>query len=129
MLSVFGTSFVNKLPVYACAGLSLALCIALIWGYRNLGKVQVQGTRIEALEKDLAASEATLETIQAAAVVDAKQSSTRASLTEALTRAYSVFKQGGKGEVPCTATDPQLDRLRALTDAANAGIASASSLP
>lgn len=118
-----------NLSKYLTYTLTASLCVALLWGYRNHGKVQVQATRLEALERDLAAAEATLDTIQASAAVDASQSTQRDSLTKPVKQAAKAVKQGVKGEVPPRASDAQLERLRALAAEANAAVASASSLP
>lgn len=115
--------------VIACAILALCLSAALVWGYRTLGKAQVQATTIDALEKDLAALEATLQTIQANAHADASQAAQRTTLRQPVKQAAKAVKQGVPYEDRPRASDAQLDRLRALAAEANAAAASASELP
>lgn len=119
----------NRYTVAVLAALVLALSGALVWGYRAVAKARVQATTIEALEKDLAAAEATLETIQAAARLDAAQASQRTVLKEPVKQAAKAVKQGALDEDRPLASDAQLARLRALAAAANAAAASAIELP
>lgn len=117
--------------VLAALSLTLALGLsgALLWGFHLRGKAQAQGVRLESLERDLAAAEATLETIQAAARQDARQAAQRDTITKPVKQAHKAVKQGALNEVRPVASDAQLERLRALADAANGGIAAASELP
>lgn len=112
-----------------CLTLALGLSGALLWGFHLRGQVQVQATHLEALERDLAAAEATLETIQSSARHDALQSTQREALTKPVKQAAKAVKQGALNEVRPVASDAQLERLRALADSANGGIAAASELP
>lgn len=108
---------------------SAALAAALLWGYWNHTKAQAHAERVHALELDLAASEATLQTVLDSARVDAAQSTQRNTLTKPVKQALVAVKHGDPSEVRPTASDAQLDRLRVLAAAANAAAASAVELP
>lgn len=112
-----------------CLSLALGLSGALLWGVHLRGKAQAQGVRLEALERDLAAAEATLETIQTSARQDALQAAQREALTKPVKQAAKAVKQGALNEVRPVASDAQLERLRALAGTANGSIAAASELP
>lgn len=112
-----------------CLIMALGLSGALLWGVHLRGKAQAQGVRLESLERDLAAAEATLETVQSSARQDALQSTQREALTKPVKQAAKAVKQGALNEVRPVASDAQLERLRALADSANGGIAAASELP
>lgn len=113
-----------------CLTMALGLSGALLWGVHLRGKAQAHGVRLEALERDLAAAEATLETIQSSARQDALQATQRESLTKPVKQAAKAVKQGALNEVRPVASDAQLERLRALAGTANGSItAAASELP
>lgn len=114
--------------VALCLGLAIVL-VASLWGYRMHGKAQVQATRIEALEGDLAAAAATLETLQAQAHAEVVQSTQRDTLRKPVKHAKEAVKHAVPTEVRPRASDAQLDRLRVLAAAANAAAASAVELP
>ena len=106
--------------------------VALLWGYAERMKAQAHLTRLEAVQRDLEAAEATLETLQASARQDAAQAAQRDTLSKPVKQAAKAVKQSGgtnPHEVRPAASDAQLERLRALADAANGSIAAASELP
>lgn len=124
-----GTMLSTRILTALCLSLALVLSGTLLWGFHLRGKVQVQATHMESLERDLAAAEATLETIQTSARQDALQATQRDTLTKPVKQAHKAVKQGALNEVRPVASDAQLERLRALADTANGSITAASELP
>lgn len=115
--------------------LALSLAGSLVWGFWQRGEAKVLQTENNRLGADLVALSKTVEAFEAdarqRAKTDAKQSTDRAKQAQAVRAVRDELK---KEEVHAqeprhVGTDRQLDRLRRLADAANAGIRAARELP
>ena len=115
--------------------LALSLAGSLVWGFWQRGEVQVLQTEKNRLEADLVALSKTVEAFEAdarqRAKTDAKQSTDRAKQAQAVraTRDELKKEEADAQEPRPVASDRQLDRLRRLADAANAGIRASRELP
>ena len=115
--------------------LALSLAGSLVWGFWHRGEVKVLQAENNRLEADLVALSKTVQAFEAAArqraKTDAEQSTYRAKQAQAVRATRDELK---KEEVDAqeprpVASESQLDRLRRLTDAANAGIRASRELP
>ena len=115
--------------------LALSLAGSLVWGFWQRGEAKVLQTENNRLEADLVALSKTVEAFEAdarqRAKTDAKQSTDRAKQAQAVraTRDELKKEEADAQEPRPAATDRQLDRLRRLADAANAGIRASRELP
>ena len=115
--------------------LALSLAGSLTWGFYQQGRAKVLATENNALEADLVALSKTVQAFEADARLrvktDAKQSTDRAKQAQAVraTRDELKKEEADAQEPRPVASESQLDRLRRLTDAANAGIRAARELP
>lgn len=115
--------------------LALSLAGSLVWGFWQRGEVKVLQTENNRLEADLVALSKTVEAFEAdarqRAKTDAKQSTDRAKQAQAVraTRDELKKEEADAQEPRPVASDRQLDRLRRLADAANAGIRTTRELP
>lgn len=115
--------------------LALSLAGSLVWGFYRRGEARVLAQENNALETDLAALHRTVEVYEAEArkrvQTDSKQATARAKQAQAV-RATSdeLKKEEADAQEPRPAASPdQLDRLRRLAEAGNAGIRAARELP
>ena len=115
--------------------LALSLAGSLVWGFYQRGEAKVLQTENNRLEADLVAMSKTVQAFEAdarqRAKADAKQSTDRAKQAQAV-RAIrdELKKEEADAQAPRpTASPDQLDRLRRLADAANAGIRASRELP
>lgn len=115
--------------------LALSLAGSLVWGFYQRGEAKVLQTENNRLEADLVALSKTVQAFEAdarkRAKTDAKQSTDRAKQAQAVraTRDELKKEEADAQEPHPAATDRQLDRLRRLADAANAGIRASRELP
>ena len=115
--------------------LALSLAGSLTWGFYQRGRAKVLATENNVLEADLAALHRTVEVYEAEArkrvQTDSKQATARAKKAQAVraTRDELKKEEADAQEPRPVASESQLDRLRRLTDAANAGIRAARELP
>ena len=115
--------------------LALSLAGSLVWGFGQRGEVKVLQTENKQLEADLVALSKTVQAFEADArqrvKTDAKQSTARAEQAQAVraTRDELKKEEADAQEPRPVASDRQLDRLRRLADAANAGIRTSRELP
>lgn len=115
--------------------LALSLAGSLVWGFWQRGEARVLQTENNRLEADLVALSKTVEAFEAdarqRAKTDAKQSTDRAKQAQAVRATRDELKKGEADaqEPRPVASDRQLDRLRRLADAANAGIRASRELP
>ena len=115
--------------------LALSLAGSLVWGFWHRGEVQVLKTENNRLEADLVALSKTVQAFEAdarqRAKTDAKQSTDRAKQAQAVRAIRDELKKEEvhAQEPRAVASDRQLDRLRRLADAANAGIRAPRELP
>ena len=115
--------------------LALSLAGSLTWGFYQQGRAKVLATENNALEADLAALHRTVEVYEAEArkrvQTDSKQATARAKQAQAVraTRDELKKEEVHAQEPRAVASDRQLDRLRRLADAANAGIRASRELP
>lgn len=115
--------------------LALSLTGSLIWGFWHRGEVKVLKTENNRLGADLVALSKTVQAFEADArqrvKTDAKQSTDRAKQAQAVRAIRDELKkeEADAQEPRPVASESQLDRLRRLTDAANAGIRAARELP
>ena len=125
----------KRLATGLLVALALALAGSLTWGFYQQGRVKVLATENNALEADLAALSKTVQAFEADArqrtKTDAKQSTDRAKQAQAVRAIRDELKkeEADAQEPRPVASESQLDRLRRLTDAANAGIRAARELP
>ena len=125
----------KRLATGLLVALALALAGSLTWGFYQQGRVKVLATENNALEADLAALSKTVQAFEADArqrtKTDAKQSTDRAKQAQAVRAIRDELKkeEADAQEPRPAASDRQLDRLRRLTDAANAGIRASRELP
>jgi len=117
--------------IIAAVGVILTL-VALHGQY----SAQVSRAALKAAQSDLAASrqalaraESEVLALRTQSALDALQATQREALAEPVKQAHRAVKQGAKGEVLPRASEPQLERLRKLAEAANRSIAAARSLP
>lgn len=115
--------------------LALSLAGSLVWGFYQRGEAKVLAQENNALEADLAALHRTVEVYEAEArkriKTDAAQSTARAKQAQAVraTRDELKKEEADAQEPRPTASADQLDRLRRLAEAGNAGIRAARELP
>ena len=115
--------------------LALTLTGSLVWGFYQRGEAKVLQTENNRLEADLVALSKTVQAFEAdarqRAKTDAKQSTDRAKKAQAVraTRDELKKEEVHAQEPRAVASDRQLDRLRRLADAANAGIRASRELP
>ena len=115
--------------------LALSLAGSLVWGFWHRGEVQVLKTENNRLEADLVALHRTVEVYEAEArkrvQTDSKQATARAKQAQAVRAIRDELKkeEADAQEPRPVASESQLDRLRRLTDAANAGIRASRELP
>lgn len=115
--------------------LALSLAGSLVWGFYQRGEAKVLQTENNRLGADLVALSKTVEAFEAdarqRAKTDAKQSTDRAKQAQAVRATRDAIKkeEADAQEPRPVASDRQLERLRRLADAGNAGIHSASELP
>ena len=115
--------------------LALSLAGSLVWGFWQRGEVKVLQAENNRLEADLVALSKTVQAFEAAArqraKTDAKQSTDRAKQAQAVraTRDELKKEEADAQEPRPVAAESPLDRLRRLTDAANAGIRASRELP
>ena len=127
---------VTSKALWAVLGaLALSLAGSLVWGFWHRGEVQVLKTENNRLEADLVALSKTVQAFEAdarqRAKTDAKQSTDRAKQAQAVRATRDALKKEevNAQETRPVGTDRQLDRLRRLADAANAGIRASRELP
>ena len=124
-----------KALVAVLVALALSLAGSLVWGFYQWGEAKVLQTENNRLEADLVALSKTVQAFEAdarqRAKIDAKQSTDRAKQAQAVraTRDELKKEEADAQEPRPVASDRQLDRLRRLTDAANAGIRASRELP
>lgn len=123
-------------PLWVILGvLGIALAGSLAWGFRSAGQASTLRAELNSVQRDLVASNAALTALQKqvrqSKAVDAAQSDTRAKAARTVraVRAATTKERESAKESEPIGTATQLDRLRRLTDAANAGIRTASKLP
>lgn len=115
--------------------LALSLAGSLVWGLYQRGEAKVLQTENNRLGADLVALSKTVQAFEAdarqRAKTDAKQSTARAKQAQAVraTRDELKKEEADAQEPRPVASDRQLDRLRRLADAANAGIRASRELP
>ena len=115
--------------------LALSLAGSLVWGFYQRGEAKVLQTEHNRLEADLAALHRTVEVYEAEArkrvQTDSKQATARVKQAQAVRATRDELrKEEADAQAPRpTASPDQLDRLRRLADAANAGIRAARELP
>lgn len=115
--------------------LALSLAGSLVWGFWQRGEAKVLQTENKRLEADLVALSKTVQAFEAdarqRAKTDAKQSTARAEQAQAVraTRDELKKEEADAQEPRPVASDRQLDRLRRLADAANAGVRATRELP
>ena len=115
--------------------LALSLAGSLVWGFYRLGEAKVLQTENNRLGADLVALHRTVEVYEAEArkrvQTDSKQATVRAKQAQAVRATRDELKkEEADAQAPrLTASPDQLDRLRRLTDAANAGIRASRELP
>ena len=115
--------------------LALVLAGSLTWGFYQQGRAKVLATENNVLEADLAALHRTVEVYEAEArkrvQTDSKQATARAKQAQAVRAIRDELKkeEADAQEPRPVASESQLDRLRRLTDAANAGIRASRELP
>ena len=115
--------------------LALSLAGSLVWGFYRLGEAKVLQTENNRLEADLVALHRTVEVYEAEArkrvQTDSKQATARAKQAQAVRATRDELKkEEADAQAPRpVASESQLDRLRRLTDAANAGIRASRELP
>ena len=108
--------------------LALTLAGSLVWGFYQLGEAKVlraENTRLEAAVGAFVAD------AEQRSKTDTKQSTDRAKQAQAVRAIRDELKKEEvhAQEPRAVASDRQLDRLRRLTDAANAGIRASRELP
>ena len=108
--------------------LALTLAGSLVWGFWQRGEVKVLRAENTRLEADLGALVADA---RQRSKTDTKQSTDRAKQAQAVRAIRDELKkeESDAQEPRPVASDRQLDRLRRLADAANAGIRAARELP
>ena len=117
------------------AALVLSLAGSLVWGLYQRGEAKVLQTENNRLEADLTALSKTVEAFDAdarqRAKTDAKQSTNRAKQAQAVRATRDELrKEEADAQAPRhTASPDQLDRLRRLAEAGNAGIRASRELP
>lgn len=115
--------------------LALSLAGSLVWGFWQRGEAKVLQTENKRLKADLVALSKTVQAFEAdarqRAKTDAKQSTARAEQAQAVRAIRDELKkeEADAQEPRPVASDSQLDRLRRLADAANAGVRATSELP
>lgn len=115
--------------------LALSLAGSLVWGFYQRGEAKVLAQENNALEADLAALHRTVEVYEAEArkriKTDAAQATARAKQAQAVraTRDELKKEEADAQEPRPAASADQLDRLRRLAEAGNAGIRAARELP
>ena len=115
--------------------LALSIAGSLVWGFWHRGEVKVLQTENNRLGADLVALSKTVQAFEAdarqRAKTDAKQSTDRAKQAQAVRAIRDELKkeEADAQEPRPVASESQLDRLRRLTDAANAGIRASRELP
>ena len=135
MQSMVLTTEGKRLATGLLVALALALAGSLTWGFYQQGRVKVLATENNRLEADLVALSKTVQAFEAdarqRAKTDAKQSTARAKQAQAVraTRDELKKEEADAQEPRPVASDRQLDRLRRLADAANAGIRASRELP
>lgn len=118
----------KRLATGLLVALALALAGSLVWGFWHRGQAQVLRTENAALVGAVRAYEADA---KARAALDATQAQARAQAAKTVRATRdAIHKEEANAQEPRpTGTAGQLDRLRRLTDAANAGIRAAGKLP
>ena len=115
--------------------LALSLAGSLVWGFWHRGEVKVLKTENNRLGADLVALSKTVQAFEAdarkRAKTDAKQSTDRAKQAQAVRATRDELrKEETDAQAPRhTASPDQLDRLRRLAEAGNAGVRAARELP
>lgn len=123
-------------------GLALALAGSLVWGFWQWGEARVLQTANKSAQADLASLRVTLAEYEAQgksrARTDARHAQARAKHAKTVRDvrneidtegAKHAEEQSGSCSARAVARDDELDRLRRLADAGNAGIRAASELP
>lgn len=124
----------KRLATGLLVAVALALAGSLTWGFYQHGRAKVLATKNNALEADLAALRSTVEVYEAEArkrvQTDSKQATARAKQAQAVRATRDELKkEEADAQEPRPAASPgQLDRLRRLAEAGNAGIRAASEL-
>ena len=123
-------------PLWAILGvLALGLAISVAGALYFRGEARTLRTELNAVQADLKGLEIALSTLEAKAkarvVVDVRQSDVRAVQAKAVraVRARLDKEDANENTSHPVASAAQLDRLRELTEAANASIRAASILP
>lgn len=108
--------------------LAVGLALSLLWGFKLQGEARVLRAENNRMAGDLVALVADAEE---RARTDIKQSTARAKQAQAVraTRDELKKEEADAQEPRPVASESQLDRLRRLTDAANAGIRASRELP
>lgn len=108
--------------------LALTLAGGLVWGFWQRGEAKVLRAENTRLQADLGAFVADA---KQRSKTDTKQSTDRAKQAQAVRAIRDELKKEEvhAQEPRAVASDRQLDRLRRLTDAANAGIRASRELP
>lgn len=125
----------NKGLIYICVALGISLAGAATWGYVQTIKAKALTAQNATLTKDLEASQAHVAHLAEQALTkartDAKQAKARAKAAQDVRAVLEEINKEDKDatEPRPTASAAQLERLRRLTDSANAGIRAASKLP
>ncbi len=115
--------------------LALSLAGSLVWGFYQRGEARVLAQENNALEADLTALHRTVEVYEAEArkrvQTDSKQATARAKQAQAVRATRDELKkEEADAQAPrCAGSPDQLDRLRRLAEAGNAGIRTARELP
>jgi len=123
-------------PLWVILGaLALALAVSAAGVLYFRGEARTLRAELNAVQADLKGLESAYSDLEvrvkARAAVDVAQSNTRAKKAQAVRAVRVVLDKEDANENAShpTASDAQLDRLRRLTEAANAGIRTASELP
>lgn len=125
---------VNKGLWYVLGALAIALAITLSSTLYFRGKANTLDVKLNAAQADLKGLESLVLKIQAdqrkSIKVDVQQSNTRAKQAQAVRAVRAeIRKEAANANDSHPASAAELDRLRRLVEAANAGIRSASKLP
>lgn len=125
----------NKGLMAVLVALALGLAGSLVWGFYQRGEAKALTVEKERLEGDVAALSRTVEVYTAlaeqAAKTGAKQSDARAKAQASVQAVRSEIKkeEANAEEARPVVSAGQLDRLRRLVEAGNAGVRTARELP
>lgn len=110
-------------------GLCIAVCAGtLVWGFSTQAKVQAQAAELKATTARIEALEGSVQRLRQQALLDQAQSKARADASAQVKGSANKVKESLDAN-PVVLTGPDADRLREHTEAVNARIRAASSLP